>query len=237
MNPIELSRKVAKRVLKVKPPREALNTIDFHSGLGDSAWLLYGLCRSLKPMVCVEIGSARGKSACFVGTALKENGGGHLYAIDPHTKTDWNDSESVDSYEIMTENIRNLGLEDVITIVRKPSSDALKEWRAKIDLIFIDGDHTYDGAKADWEGFRPFVSEFGLVVFHDTIWDLRPNPQWSRTDMGVPKLVEELRQEGFPVLTIDRDCGLSIVQPTKHGNPLVPQSSGFRAAGTSLYPG
>ncbi len=53
-------------------------TFDFQSGLGDSGWLLYGLARSMKPQVCVEIGSARGKSACAVGLALLRNGGGKL---------------------------------------------------------------------------------------------------------------------------------------------------------------
>src|SRR4051812_47088043 len=67
---------------------------DFYSGLGDSAWLLYGIARSLKPTIAVEIGSARGKSACFIGMALKENGSGRLYAIDPHSRTEWNDSDS-----------------------------------------------------------------------------------------------------------------------------------------------
>src|SRR5438132_14150115 len=67
---------------------------DFRSGLGETSWLLYGLTKTLKPEVCVEIGSARGKSACFIGMALKENGRGKLYAIDPHSTTDWNDSAS-----------------------------------------------------------------------------------------------------------------------------------------------
>ena len=53
----------------------------------DSSWLLYALTRSLKPRICVEIGSARGKSACAVGLALQRNGGGKLFAIDPHSAT------------------------------------------------------------------------------------------------------------------------------------------------------
>ena len=55
-----------------------LEGIPFASGLGDSVWVLYGLARSLKPEVCVEIGSSRGKSACYVGLALEENGKGKL---------------------------------------------------------------------------------------------------------------------------------------------------------------
>jgi predicted O-methyltransferase YrrM len=37
----------------------------------------------------------------------------------------------------------------------------------KIDLLFIDGDHTYDGVKMDWEMYSSLVRPGGLVVFHD----------------------------------------------------------------------
>jgi len=39
----------------------------------------------------------------------------------------------------------------------------------KIDLLFIDGDHTYEGVKQDWEMYSPFVAEGGIVVFHDIV--------------------------------------------------------------------
>ena len=73
---------------RLKPPEFYVETLDFRSGPGDSSWLLYGLTRSLKPRICVEIGSARGKSACAVGLALQRNGGGKLFAIDPHSATE-----------------------------------------------------------------------------------------------------------------------------------------------------
>ena len=65
--------------------------IEFNSGLGNAGHVLYGLVRCMRPDVCVEIGSARGKSACYIGMALKENRRGLLYAIDPHRSTAWND--------------------------------------------------------------------------------------------------------------------------------------------------
>ena len=37
----------------------------------------------------------------------------------------------------------------------------------QIDLLFIDGDHTYEGVKKDWEMYSPLVRSGGLVVFHD----------------------------------------------------------------------
>jgi predicted O-methyltransferase YrrM len=38
---------------------------------------------------------------------------------------------------------------------------------SKIDLLFIDGDHTYEGVKKDFELYAPLVSDNGIIVFHD----------------------------------------------------------------------
>ena len=194
--------------------------IPFYSGLGDSANLLYGLVRSMKPQVCVEIGSARGRSTCFIGIALKENGHGTLFAIDPHTTTSWNDEPNVDTYSIIRRNVARLGIEKQVKLIRATSQQAAAHWQLPIDLLFIDGDHAYEGVKRDWDSFQHLMNPFGLVVFHDTIWDLRPDPNWFRPDMGVPRFVEELREQGYPVITVDRDCGVSLVQPTIGGQAL-----------------
>ena len=36
-----------------------------------------------------------------------------------------------------------------------------------VDFLLIDGDHTYDGVKQDFEMYAPLVRDGGLVVFHD----------------------------------------------------------------------
>ena len=166
-------------------------------------------------------------SACFVGMALALNGKGKLYAIDPHSSTEWNDMGSVNSYEIMVKNVRSLGLSRYVEIVRKTSAEAAQGWNRKIDLLFIDGDHSYEGIKSDWELFSPHVAPFGTVIFHDTAWDIDPE-RWKgirREDMGVPQFVDGLRQAGYPVITINNDFGVSIVQPhvgVAHSNQRVP---------------
>lgn len=41
-----------------------------------------------------------------------------------------------------------------------------------IDFLFIDGDHTYEGVRQDYEMYSPLVRSGGLVAFHDTAVDL-----------------------------------------------------------------
>src|SRR4051812_2594117 len=101
--------------------KRAFEAIDFRSGLGDSIAVITGLVRSLKPKVCVEIGSARGYSACHIGNALRQNGFGKLYAIDPHTPTRWNDQDSVDSFPILSKNLQTSGVTEYVEIVRATS--------------------------------------------------------------------------------------------------------------------
>jgi MMP 1-O-methyltransferase len=182
---------------------------------------LYGLARSLKPRVCVEIGSARGKSACYVGMALRDNGSGKLYAIDPHTRTNWNDARSVETSEIFEKNVNAVGVEQYVQMVRKTSEEAARDWDQPIDLLFIDGDHSYEGVRHDWELFSRFLTKFGVTVFHDTIWDVEPDPMCTRTDIGVPRFVDELRREGYPVITSNGNFGVSLVQGARAGIPLV----------------
>ncbi|MCK5569786.1 MAG: class I SAM-dependent methyltransferase [Spirochaetes bacterium] len=38
-----------------------------------------------------------------------------------------------------------------------------------IDFAFIDGDHTYEGVKADFLNYGPFVRPWGLIGFHDIL--------------------------------------------------------------------
>lgn len=39
----------------------------------------------------------------------------------------------------------------------------------KLDFLFIDGDHSYEGVKADCEDYKGFVRPGGLIAFHDIV--------------------------------------------------------------------
>jgi cephalosporin hydroxylase len=57
-----------------------------------------------------------------------------------------------------------------------------------IDFLMIDGDHTYEGVKRDFELYSPFVRAGGLIGFHDVL----PNELDSRC--GVDRFWREVRQ-------------------------------------------
>jgi len=37
----------------------------------------------------------------------------------------------------------------------------------KVDFLFIDGDHSYEGVKADFYGYQPYMAPHGMVALHD----------------------------------------------------------------------
>ena len=43
----------------------------------------------------------------------------------------------------------------------------------KINLLFIDGDHSYDGVRQDFLKYRQFVADNGIIAFHDIIPDYK----------------------------------------------------------------
>lgn len=65
----------------------------------------------------------------------------------------------------------------------------------KLDLLFIDGDHAYDGVKEDFLLFKSFVREGGIIAFHDIVPDYktRLNRDTGRWASDVPKFWERIK--------------------------------------------
>ena len=56
-----------------------------------------------------------------------------------------------------------------IEVIKGESEQVAKEWKKEqIDLIFIDGDHTYEGVKTDFESWFPHLRKGAIILFHNS---------------------------------------------------------------------
>jgi predicted O-methyltransferase YrrM len=184
----------------------------------------------MKPETVVEIGSSRGYSTCALSLACRENGRGKIYAIDPHVPnifTEGGSDRASENLEFLLSRLKDYELTpDWCEVIRSKSSEAAREWDKPVDLLFIDGDHSYEGVKGDFEMFRPWLREHSLVAFHDSMWGFRP----TRLDgsphtlggLGVPRFLDELRQKGYHSVSLNCGPGLTLLCPFVGGVKLLP---------------
>jgi cephalosporin hydroxylase len=69
-----------------------------------------------------------------------------------------------------------------------------REIDTPVDMLFIDGDHSYEGVKADFENFSLLVRPGGYVVFHDIIDKAESPRDPHRPDTCVSILWNELKK-------------------------------------------
>ena len=65
------------------------------------------------------------------------------------------------------------------------------------DVLFIDGDHSYEGVKSDYLNFRDRVREGGVIAFHDIveIENIEKEESDGRFVGGVPRFFDELKND------------------------------------------
>jgi len=76
----------------------------------------------------------------------------------------------------------------------------------EIDLLFIDGNHTYEGVKKDFETYSPLVKEGGIIAFHDIVLGPEENvggvPEFWRKvkdSYESKEIVEDWSQNGYGI--------------------------------------
>jgi predicted O-methyltransferase YrrM len=74
---------------------------------------------------------------------------------------------------------------------------------APIDLLFIDGDHTYEGVRRDYEMYAPLVRRGGVVAFHDVLphtdaADCEVDVYWNELKSRVPQHFEFTEHAASP---------------------------------------
>ncbi len=128
----------------------------------------------------------RGKDDLYLYMVDPWEAGGESYA-EPGGAGDWHltltQAEQDKFCEAATDRTRFA--EDRREILRLRSVDAAKKVNGiKLDFAFIDGDHSYEGCKADIEAWAPKIASGGWLCGHD--YD---NPYYR--DFGVKRAVDE----------------------------------------------
>jgi cephalosporin hydroxylase len=78
----------------------------------------------------------------------------------------------------------------------------------QVDVLFIDGDHTYEGVKKDFELYSPMVRKGGLIAFHDI------TPNLKNSEIEVPQFWNELRDvyENSEIKLQQEEAGIGILR-------------------------
>jgi predicted O-methyltransferase YrrM len=120
----------------------------------------------------VEIGSFVGRSTVGLAHVAAELGLGRITAIDPHTapaSTDPDLHGQKTSYDEFTANLERAGVRGSVDVRRAFSYDVAPDWNEPIRFLWIDGDHTFKGAKADVDMFRAHLADGAVVAMHDVL--------------------------------------------------------------------
>lgn len=127
---------------------------------------LYQLARSCpEGSAALEIGSHLGASTCYLGAGIKERGG-TLFCVDTWNNETMPEGEQ-NTYAQFRKNTSGLGA-TVVPIRKRSVEITVSDLRTPLDLVFIDGDHSYEAVKADFEITQPLLADTAVVAFHDT---------------------------------------------------------------------
>lgn len=134
-----------------------------------------------KELTLVEIGSYAGES-----TKIFCENFGKVISIDPYIEDyDMNDPachnmKLNDVYDVFIENTFHL---NNLKHIRKTSDDAVINLKGKsIDVVYIDGLHTYEQVRKDIHNYTPHIKPGGFICGHDY------HPHWN----GVIRAVDEI---------------------------------------------
>jgi predicted O-methyltransferase YrrM len=155
----------------------------------DEAATLFKTVRSLRNPRGVEIGRFHGASTVLLGVAV--GSAGKVTSIDLAPQ---NDDE-------LLRVLRRAGVGDRVELI---AADANQVHRSEeLDFVFIDGDHSYDGARRDHNKWGKLVRVGGFIIHHDMANQREFASQWSE----LKRLRENILEKQEQALELVKEVG------------------------------
>jgi hypothetical protein len=164
----------------------------FDEKLPGMAWVghipfAYWLTAYLKPQRLVELGTHGGSSYfAFCDSVKKNKLATQCFAIDT-----WQGDEHLTYGEYVFNGVKaynKLKYSGFSKLLRMTFDEACEEFEDQsIDILHIDGTHTYEAVKNDFQRWCPKVVKGGVILFHDT--------QVKVNNFGVFKLWDEIKSK------------------------------------------
>ncbi|MGH8076069.1 MAG: class I SAM-dependent methyltransferase [Lysobacter sp.] len=173
-----------------------------------SAWLghipLAGwIVEAARPRMLVELGTHLGASYFALCQAVQESGlDTRCYAVDTWQGDEHAGQYGEEVFNSVADHHRN-NYEGFSKLIRMTFDEACRYFDDNsIDLLHIDGLHTYDAVRHDFETWLPKMSSRGVILLHDT--------NVRERDFGVWKLWSELRDR-YPSFEFSHTHGLGVL--------------------------
>jgi predicted O-methyltransferase YrrM len=168
----------------------------------DEGELLHRWARARLPHgPALEVGTYCGKSAIWLGGAAREVGG-TVFTVDHHRGSEENqagwehhDDSLVDPTQGLMDTLPTFrrtiaaaGLEEQVVAVVGRSEVVGAWWRTPLSLLFIDGGHGVEPARADFRTWPRWVAADGVLVVHDVFPDPADGGRPPYEDIYLPAL-------------------------------------------------
>jgi hypothetical protein len=135
----------------------------------DSAWKGHGLLamkivETFKPKTIVDLGVDWGFSTfCLAYPQI-----GQVYGIDWFQGDDHAGfRDTLDDVNTLYKDLNEEYGINNIEFIKADFNEAAKTWDKEIDILHIDGFHSYEAVKNDYETWVKFCKEDSIILFHD----------------------------------------------------------------------
>ena len=169
----------------------------------------YGLVVNLRPRRALVIGSRHGYIPAIIALAMKFNGCGTLDFVDANYR------DATDGFRTAYGGVGHwdgnavrrfapLDLDAHVQVHVMRSSEFFGRCRDTYGYVYLDGDHSYDGCRYDFEQAAARVDDGAIIAVHDVAV--------HQPAFGVGRLFDELAGPRYGKLRLDAWPGLGIVQ-------------------------